>query len=131
MVPYLIALPLIGHGLAHLSGVLAPWARDMQGYTNAAWIFSNRVTLASGLGKGYSLVWLAASGCLVVAGAGLLLRQRTWIPAAIAGSVLSLVAILPWWKAVPPGARVGALFDLATLALLLSPWREKIIQLVG
>jgi len=131
VIPYLIALPLIGHGLVHLSGVFAPWMRNLQGYTDTAWIFSSRITLTSVLGKGYSLVWLAASACLLLAGAGSLFRQRYWIPAAVAGSLLSLAAILPWWKAVPPGAKVGALFDLITLALLFSPCREKISQLLA
>ncbi len=126
MITYLFAIPLIGHGLAHLSGVFAPWSRQALGFSNAAWLYSGEVTLSSTIGRGYSLVWLAASACLALSGAGLLFRQKFWIPLAVLGSLLSLVAILSWWKAVPPGAKFGAIFDLLTLAALLSPLRERI-----
>lgn len=130
MITYLFAIPLIGHGLAHLSGVIAPWQRQLEGFNNAGWLFTDKITLFSALGKGYSLVWLAASACLVLSGTGLLLRQKYWIPTAILGSFLSLIAILSWWKAVPPGAKIGAAFDLLTLIVLFSPLKEKIIEWV-
>jgi len=78
----------------------------------------------------YSLVWLAAAAGLVLAGVEVLMRQRSWVPVAIAGCLLSLLAILPWWKAVPPGAKVGAAFDLVILVLLFSPLGAKLAQLV-
>jgi hypothetical protein len=40
---------------------------------------------------------------------------------SILGSALSFAAIAPWWNTVPPGARLGAIFDLFTLGILLSP----------
>jgi hypothetical protein len=43
IIPYLIAIPLMMHGLAHLGGVFAPWAKRDQGFTGAAWLFSSRV----------------------------------------------------------------------------------------
>ena len=131
MFAYLIAIPLIGHGLAHLSGVFAPWTRQMQGYSNAAWLFNNGIRLASPIGKGYGLVWLAAAVCLVLSGVELLLGQGYWMTIAILGSLLSLVAILSWWKAVPPGAKAGAVFDLVILVVMLSPLKEKIVQWIG
>ncbi len=126
VLPYLIAIPLIGHGLAHLSGVFAPWTKSLMGYADASWLFSNRITLSSPPGRAYSLVWLAASTCLVIGGAGAIARQKFWIPAAVLGCALSLAAILPWWKAVPPGAKVGAAFDLLVIAILLSPIAAKL-----
>ena len=40
---------------------------------------------------------------------------------AIASCALSTAAILPWWKAIPPGARFGAISDLAVIALPALP----------
>ncbi len=130
MIIYLIAIPLIAHGLAHLSGVFAPWTPGGQGFADAAWLFSNGVTYHSMVSRVYSLIWLAASAGLVLAGVEVFLRQRLWIPLAIAGCLLSLAAIVPWWMAVPPGAKVGVAFDLVVLALLLSPLGAKIAQMV-
>ncbi len=131
MTHYIIAILLLGHGLAHLSGVFAPWTKEMQGYLNAAWLFSGGATLQSTAGRAYSLIWLAAVASLVAAGAGVFLRQSYWIPAAILGSAFSLAAIIPWWLAVPPGAKAGAVFDLIILALLLSPLRGMIEQVIN
>ena len=130
IVIYLIAIPLIGHGLAHLSGVFAPWSNGAQGFTDAAWLFSNGVTFHSVFSRIYSLVWLAATAGLVLAGVEVILRQKNWIPIAIAGCLLSLAAIVPWWRAVPPGAKVGVAFDLILLVLLLSPLGAKIAQMI-
>ncbi len=126
MLPYLIAIPLIAHGLAHLSGVFAPWVNSLQGFGSEPWLFGGAVTIGSGIGRGYSLVWLAAAGCLGLSGAMLLMRQGAWSTLAIVGAGLSLLAILPWWNAVPAGARVGAAFDLLILVTLLSPLKDKI-----
>ncbi|MBP1703795.1 MAG: hypothetical protein H6Q38_2902, partial [Chloroflexi bacterium] len=32
MITYLIAIPLIAHGLANLAGVFAPWTKSRQGF---------------------------------------------------------------------------------------------------
>ena len=130
VIVYLIAVPLIAHGLAHLSGVFAPWSSGGQSFADTAWLFSNGVTFHSMFSRVYSLVWLAATAGLVLAGVEVILRQRNWVPVAIVGCLLSLAAILPWWKAVPPGAKVGVAFDLVVLVLLLSPLGTKIAQLV-
>jgi hypothetical protein len=46
----------------------------------------------------------------------------------MAGAVVSLLAIVPWWNTVVPGAKAGALLDLVILAALLSPCKEQIVQ---
>lgn len=84
------------------------------------------MTYQSWAGKAFSLLWLASTVCLVAAGAGLFLHKSWWLSLAVAGCICSAVAILPWWKAVPPGARFGGIFDLAMILLLLSPLGAKI-----
>ncbi len=66
---------------------------------------------------------------LVAAGLGLLTGQPWWCPAAIAGAVLSLIIIVPWWNTVAPGARYGGTaFNLLVLIALLPPWSDKVVQ---
>ena len=127
MVKYLIVIPLIMHGLANLGGAFAPWSKDLKGFKDTPWLFSPGITFKSGMGRAFSLVWLASTICLAAAGIGLLLGQPWWIPLAIAGCICSLVAILPWWKAVVPGAYVGAAFDLLMLILLASPLKSLLL----
>jgi len=131
MIKFVLAIPLILHGLANLAGVFAPWTQGLQGFANAAWIFSNGVTYTSAAGRFFSLFWLASTVCLIASGAGLLARQAWWPTLAILGCALSAAAILPWWRAVPPGARFGAIFDLVAILLLVSPLGERIVHAVG
>jgi len=126
MSTYLLAIPLIAHGLANLAGVLAPWTQSMSGFKDVAWMFSSGVTLKSTIGRLFSLLWLASSASLVAAGVGLFTGQPWWWDMAVRGCALSAAAILPWWRAVPPGARFGAIFDLLAIVLLLTPWGSQI-----
>ncbi len=131
MFVYIVAVPLIAHGLANLAGVFAPWTRNLAGFADADWAFSGQITLRSGWGRAFGLVWLASSICLATAGLGVLLHQGWWIRLAILGCGLSLAAIASWWRAVPPGARFGAVFDVLVIALLASPLGGWILQALG
>ena len=62
---------------------------------------------------------------------GVILRQEWWPALAMVGSLLSLVVIVPWWNTVPPGAKLGAVFDVIIIAVLASPLRGQIIKLIG
>ncbi len=130
MFTYLVAIPLIFHGLANLAGFFAPWTAGLLGFANVAWSFSGGVIFKSSAGQLFSLVWLASSGLLVAAGLGILLHKPWWPELILAGCVFSLAAILPWWQAVPPGARFGAIFDVLALILILSPLSVRIVQAV-
>jgi len=130
MIRFLIAILLIAHGLANLAGVFAPWTKTMQGFKDAPWLFSRNITYQSVAGRVFSLVWLASTICLVTAGAGLLLAQPWWIPPAIAGCLCSLAAIVPWWRAVVPGAYFGAVVDVIVSLLLISPLKSALLQAI-
>lgn len=45
---------------------------------------------------------------------------------AINGSVISIVAIVPWWNTVVVGAKAGVALDIATVLVLLLTWGERI-----
>jgi hypothetical protein len=131
MFRFFLALPLIGHGLAHVSGFIATWTNNDAGFAPRPWIFSNGVTLGSPLGKVFGLLWLAAAAALAGSGAGLILQETWWVTLAVLGSILSLLVIVPWWNSVPPGAKIGAAFDVILLVVLLTPLKDWLLPLLG
>ncbi len=128
MLRFLLAAPLFVHGLAHISGFLASWTSSDAGFTDRPWIFSSGVGMHSPLGRIFGLMWLVAVIGMVAAAAGLVLRQDWWLSLAIAAAALSLVVILPWWNSVPPGARIGAAFDLLVILVLSTPLKNALLQ---
>lgn len=131
MIRILFAIPLIVHGLAHISGFIASWTATNAGYTDRPWLFSENVTLDSPVGKAFGLLWLVAAIGLAGSGLGLLLRQEWWPPVAVLAAAISLVVIVPWGRTVPPGARVGAAFDMLVILALQTPVRDRLLELVS
>jgi hypothetical protein len=128
---YLIGVVFIMHGLAHMSGVAAAFTSGNTGFSGKPWLFSAGVKLRSPIGKLFGLVWLAAAVTLVGSGLSLLFRWGTWPALPIAGSILSLLAIVPWWNTVVPGAKAGAALDALTLIALVAPWSAQIMAALG
>ncbi len=127
MIKYIAALAVFMHGVGHVAGILSAWTSIDSGFGDRPWIFSPGVTVESPLGRVWGLAWLVALGCLVAAGAGIAFEQAWWPTLALTGAVASLVAIVPWWNTVVPGAKAGALFDVVILiALLLG--RDQVLQ---
>jgi hypothetical protein len=133
MLRLILAVILIAHGLGHIMGFLAAWTNVPMGFTDRSWLLSTGVTVQSALGKAFGLLWLVALVALVGAGLGVWLRADWWPTLAIVGSVISLLAILPWWNTVAPSPRIWAsLVDIVTIAVLLVPsWRDQLTRAVG
>lgn len=81
----------------------------------------------SGVGRVFGLMWLLAAIGLVGTALGLATQLPWWPVLAVVAFAVSLVVIVPSWITVPPGAKVGAVFDLIVLVALLLPWRDQII----
>ncbi len=126
----LICAALVIHGLAHLSGVLAAWDSRGVGFNENPWIISPNVNLHDPAGRLFGFAWLFATLTLVASGFDPLYKLGLWPWLPVAGAGFSLVAIVPWWKTVPLGAKAGAVFDLLILVLLLPPWRERVIAML-
>ncbi len=124
---YVVAFLLVMHGLAHVTGVAGAFASGAQGFEDKAWIFSRGVTAQGAVGKAWSVLWLVALAALVAAGVGLLMGQAWWRALAMAAAAVSLAAIVPWVRVVPPGAWAGALLDVAIVATLASPWADQVV----
>lgn len=133
MLRTIVALLLVGHGIGHIMGFLAAWTTAPMGFLDRPWLLSPGIMLQSGIGKLFGLVWLMALAALVGAGIGLLARSEWWVSLAVLGSLLSLLAIVPWWNTDAAIPRIWAsVVDVATLAVLLAPpWREALLNGVG
>lgn len=130
MIRIIFAVVFIGHGLAHLGGILASWAKDRAGFADRPWLFSSSVTLQSPVGRVLGLLWMAAVVGLVGTGLGIALGQPWWPSLAAAAATISLAIILLWARAVPPGAWAGAALDLLILLVWLLPLKEQVTALV-
>jgi hypothetical protein len=128
---YIVVAAFILHGLAHLSGFVAAFTSRDTGFSPNSWLFSPNVTIHSAIGKLFGLLWLVAAVALAGSGLALLLGWAVWPWLPIAGAVLSLLVIVPWWNTVPPGAKAGAVFDLLILLALIPGWRGQVMTLLG
>ena len=121
MIRFLIAIPLILHGLANLGGAVAFTGKPPDGFKAKPSIISPKLHMHSTIGRIWGVIWLLSALVLVIAGLAAIFQKDSWLALSILGSMLSFAAIAPWWNTVPPGARFGAIFDLCSLAILLSP----------
>jgi hypothetical protein len=104
---YALAATFIIHGLAHVSGFTTAWTSKNADFKDEPWLFAKGIPLHTRAGKTFGLLWLLAAVLLIASGIGLLLRGLCWPTLAPIGSVVSLVAIVPWWRAVVPGVKAG------------------------
>jgi hypothetical protein len=118
---------LVMHGLAHVTGLLGHWTSGSGAFPDEPWLLSAGVTARGVVGRTFGLLWAVALVGLVGTGLGLVFKQAWWPQLAIAAAAVSLFAIVPWLKVVPPGAWAGALLDVLILVALLSPWAERIV----
>jgi hypothetical protein len=131
MTRLVISFAIIAHGIGHLIGVSAAWTPIKMGFSDHSWIFSTGVNISSGIGRAFGFVWLITMVITITSGLGLLLRLDWWIPLAIVSALLSIFALITWFKAFPSSSDIAALlFDVIVLTGLLGPWSEKIIQIL-
>lgn len=130
MLKYVIAALLIMHGLAHLTGLLGALTSGEQAFEDLPWLFSSSITARSAVGKAWGLLWLAALVGFLGTGPGLLFGQSWWPTLAVVAAAVSLIAIVPWLRVVPPGAWAGAVLDLLIIVALLPPWADRVLQVL-
>lgn len=131
MLQYILPALLAGHGLAHISGFVASFSsKDMDYRVDHPWIFSGHLYLNQGLGRIFGLLWLIAAFILILTAAVLLIHTVWWTALALAGAVVSLAAIVPFWHTVPPGAKIGAAFDLIILSAVIG-WSDRLLYLTS
>ena len=101
MLHFIVIAAFILHGLAHVSGFMASWTRNSSGFSDRPWVLSTGVTLHSGVGHIFGVLWLVAAICSVGAGIGLAAQQPWWPVLAIVQAAVSLIVfLLPWRESV-------------------------------
>ncbi len=129
---WLVIIAALMHGIGHAMGFLAAWTSVPVGFAERPWLFSGDVTVTGAIGKAFGLLWVGALIGCVGAVFGVLNGADWWPDLAVVSAVVSLVAILPWWNTVVPGARFGAtLFDLAVMIALLPNWKDEVIAFLA
>ncbi len=131
MYRFVFGILLVTHGLAHIFDLIALLSPGGQGKDKKPRASRSRRTLTTFRSRVNALSWLAAAWLLTGAGIGIFLGEDWWTTLAIIGAVLSMTAIVPWWNTTRRSARLGVILDLTILVGLLSPLREKIIELIG
>lgn len=121
-----VGIFLIMHGLGHTMGFLAAWTRLDVGFTDDPWILPGEVRFRDHIGQAWGMLWLVALAGWVVAGLGVIQAAEWWPALAKGAAVVSIVAIVPWWRTVPVGAWLGVLADVVVLGGLLTTWGRDI-----
>ena len=110
------------HGLGHVAGMLAPTLPQASGFrTNTPWVLPGDTLVTGPVGQLWAIIWIAALLLICASSYGLWAGDAWWRLAALFGALASLVAILPWARTVPPGALIGAAFDIGVIVMLLVP----------
>jgi len=125
------AIVLIAHGIGHIIGILGPWFGVYEGTNDRPWILPGKRPLNSLIGQVWGIIWLAAMLFFIGSGIGVLMDETWWRTSAIIGSVISIVAIVPWWNTVLPGAKAGVALDVAILLVLLLPGGDRVTDFFG
>lgn len=125
---YMVALVFFGHGMAHVSGVLASWTSTDVGFAPKPWIFSSHVELQSPVGKIFGLLWLVALIGFVLTAVGIVMGRPALLSFFHIAAMLSLLTIVVWWNAVPAGAKLGAAFDVLLLVISGSALRQRFVE---
>jgi hypothetical protein len=122
---------LVTHGLAHIFDLIALLKPGGQGKDKKPGASRSRRTLTTFRSRVNALSWLAAAWLLTGAGIGIFLSKDWWSTIAVIGAVLSITAIVPWWNRTRRSARLGLILDVIIIVGLLTPLKEKIIELIG
>lgn len=131
MLEYLAALVILGHGLGHTIGFAASWSNIETGLPDRPWALGGDVRMKSATGKAFGLVFLLAAALFVIAAALAVMESHDWRAFALAGSLASAAAILPWWNSVIVGVKMGFALDLAIILVLLLPGGEAFVDFFG
>ena len=124
MYRFVFGVLLVSHGIAHIFDFIAIQTPGGEGIKDVSKASPSRSRVVL-------LLWLAAAWMLMGSGLGIFLGKDWWTTLAIIGAVLSLGAIVPWWNRVRRSAKLGVILDVLIIVGLLSPLREKILELIG
>jgi hypothetical protein len=116
MLPILIAIGLMLHGLIHLIGFVVNWQIvTIKDISYSTTVLAGKINLGDGGIRIVGVLWLLATIGYVVAGVGLLMLAPSWLGLTLWVTGFSLVLCILGW----PEAQFGVYIDLIILAYLL------------
>jgi hypothetical protein len=124
-----LALFLVAHALGHLIWFLAAWTPLRAGVSEGSWLLPGEVAIRDLGGKLLGLVALVALGFLLGAAFAVLDGRESWRMVTVIGCVLSLVAVIPWWRRSPGITAFNA--SAADIGLLVFVALPVSAELVG
>ena len=115
MLPFIIGIFFILHGLVHLLWFVVPWRiTTVDGLPYSTRVLGQRFDVGDTGTRIVGLLWLAATLGWVIAGGGLMLRAPWWqgwtMAAALFSSVLCILGL--------PVAKYGLLINIIILAFV-------------
>ena len=122
------ALVLAGHGIGHMmapqAAFLPPGAFPRDAHASLA-----GTTIGSTTGKTMSVLWLVPLVGFLLGTYGFWADTAWWRPVTAVSAAVSIVAVLPWWKVMPPFSYIGALaVDALVLLGLATPFGDQVIR---
>jgi uncharacterized membrane protein YphA (DoxX/SURF4 family) len=131
MYRFVFGIVLVSHGLAHIFDLIALLTTGGVGNADKPGVASSRLVLSTTRSRAIAFLWLAAAWTLTGAGVGIFLQKGWWTSIAVIGAMLSIAANISWWNRTRRSAKLGAILDVIIIVGLLTPLKEKIIELIG
>jgi hypothetical protein len=127
-VRWVVGIFFLMHGVGHSMGFLASWTAIDVGFSDEPWLLVGDEKVKGPIGRVWGVIWLVALAGWVSVGISVLSGATGWRTQAMSSAVVSLAAILPWWRSVPGGAKAGVLVDIVVLVGLLTPWGQDFVD---
>jgi hypothetical protein len=105
------------HGAAHVTWFVGAWVPRAALVGAQSWLFSPGVEITSVVGRLAGRVALAVAAGFITAGAGVLIAAAWWQPVMLGAAGLSLLVVVPWWRASFPPSLNATLADVGLVLL--------------
>lgn len=128
---YLAAFVIFGHGIGHLVGPLASFGVKIQGTSDKPWLLPGGHLMTSKVGKAWSVFWIASLVLFLISSIGAFTGESWWREWAVIGSMVSIIAMAPWWRSILFGAKLGVVLDIVILIVVPFSWGQGIVDLFG
>ncbi|PLX04351.1 MAG: hypothetical protein C0594_09285, partial [Marinilabiliales bacterium] len=96
MIKIIIGIVFIVHGIAHISGFLAAFTKNRQGFKESSWLINESVFYRGNIARIFGVFWLISMLILIAGGLSVLFEWPYAFPLMMMGCLLSALVMLPW-----------------------------------
>jgi len=126
---WVIAIFIAIHGVGHAIWFAGAWVPRTSLVNDRPWILPGEIRITSPTGRLFSLLALVAMIGFLGVAFGLASGSDSWRVRLVASAVISLVAVVPWWRSSPGTTALNAtLADVGLIVLALIPFAEKLSE---